>query len=101
MSFKTILSLLLLLPVDGVVAQTSSQPSGTVFQFRVMGDASSSSGLTDKEKRAAQNDVKTAAPESKASSIPSSQGTFISSTTGKKHQAPELPVSKNPQVRPK
>ena len=61
-----------------------------------MGDASSSSGLTDKEKRAAQNDVKTAAPESKASSIPSSQGTFISSTTGKKHHAPELPVSKKP-----
>jgi hypothetical protein len=101
MSFKTIVTLLMLWPADGVVAQTSSSPSGTMFQFQVQGDASRSSGLKDKEKLAAQDDVKSAAPQSKASSIPSSQGTFISATTGRRKQATEPPVSKDQQVRPK
>jgi hypothetical protein len=97
-TLKAILPLLLLWPVDGVMAQTTSAPNGTAFQFAVKGDASSPSGVADKEK---DKSAAPAAPESKASSALSPQGTFISSTTGRKNQATEPPVSKDPQVRPK
>jgi hypothetical protein len=101
-SLKTIVTLLLLWPADGVVAQTANPPSGTIFQFQVQGDASRSSGLEDKQKRAAKDDVKSATPQSKkASSVPSSEGTFISATTGRKKQATDPPVGKDQQARPK